>query len=602
MQTERLEISTLHHKRRVACARSVSLLILAVVTAAVGACGAAVDVPLPDLTGSEPQVRAKIQQAHDAVEARPQSAETWGRYGMVLHAHDCRPQAQVAYETAARLDPKAFRWPYYLAMLAETTQPQLVAAMLETALDLEPNFAPARVRLGTAYERTDRPDEAWDQYNQAVALDPDNVTARLPRGQMALRRGSIDLAVADLEAVVAQYPSSAAALSTLAVAYQRNGQTGLARATAQRLGHRPRQTVELEDPHAIDLAREAISAQSFLDRARLMLKAGQLYEAQAHLRRGLAFAPDHATLKVALAVVLVRQGEYAAALETAREAQRANDGAEGVHRVLAAVLLRMGRAEEADRGSLLALAADPDDEQAHRIRARLVAQQGKLGEAITHLERAVQLAPDYTPSRLTLARLLANVSRFDEAHQHFQRIIASQPGHSAAWTELGAMQLRRQHNEDAIRAFQGALAVAPGPGQRSSAVRGLAQALVAQGRGSEAVTRLKAHLDRDPGDWPTVNSLAWLLATIDDPDVRDGHQAMELAERLTSDPARRNPSTLDTLAAAYAEVGRFDAAVRTMEEALRLTHQARLPGQTLQAYRHRLELYEAGQPYRAHGL
>ena len=90
--------------------------------------------------------------------------------------------------------------------------------------------------------------------------------------------------------------------------------------------------------------------------------------------------------------------------------------------------------------------------------------------------------------------------------------------------------------------------------------------------------------------------LAWLRATSVVDEIRDGARAVELAERLNKATNNTDPRVLDTLAAAYAEDGDFEAAVRTAEQAL-----AKLgPNQETQTniIIKRLELYQQGQAYR----
>lgn len=90
------------------------------------------------------------------------------------------------------------------------------------------------------------------------------------------------------------------------------------------------------------------------------------------------------------------------------------------------------------------------------------------------------------------------------------------------------------------------------------------------------------------------NNLAWTLAICPDATLRDGPRAVEIALKAVGDPQQSNPGFIDTLAAAYAEAGRFAEAVEMQELAIRKLGNNRALRQEMQA---RLELYEAGQPY-----
>jgi hypothetical protein len=94
-----------------------------------------------------------------------------------------------------------------------------------------------------------------------------------------------------------------------------------------------------------------------------------------------------------------------------------------------------------------------------------------------------------------------------------------------------------------------------------------------------------------------MNNLAWILATNEDPDVRDSAEAVRLAEGACALTRRQVALFVGTLAAAYADAGRFDDAVKAAQEACATATAA---GETRLAEKNRqlLELYRAGKPYR----
>ena len=93
------------------------------------------------------------------------------------------------------------------------------------------------------------------------------------------------------------------------------------------------------------------------------------------------------------------------------------------------------------------------------------------------------------------------------------------------------------------------------------------------------------------------NAVAWDLATNPDPKLRDGQRAVELAENAVAAENRKNPQILDTLAAAYAEIGKFTNAVRVEQEAMALLKDE--PAKMDFAVR--LDLYRSNIPCRDDG-
>lgn len=124
-----------------------------------------------------------------------------------------------------------------------------------------------------------------------------------------------------------------------------------------------------------------------------------------------------------------------------------------------------------------------------------------------------------------------------------------------------------------------------------------ASALLAQGGGSAlALARCREALRQEPGSVAALNNLACLLATTPDPALRDGAEAVKLAERACALTAYRNTVMVTTLAAAYAEAGRFEEAIATAQKACAL---AARNGETVLLARNRqlLEFYRRHEPY-----
>ncbi|MBW2359712.1 MAG: hypothetical protein JRG84_02305 [Deltaproteobacteria bacterium] len=133
-------------------------------------------------------------------------------------------------------------------------------------------------------------------------------------------------------------------------------------------------------------------------------------------------------------------------------------------------------------------------------------------------------------------------------------------------------------------------------GENYVAYSHLGEARLAQGDAAGAAAHWRDAARVEPRYATVANNLAWLLATHPDATLRDGDEAVRLAERaaaLSGDTA----TTLDTLAAAYAEAGRGDAAIATAERAL---SSARAAGQEQLAAQieTRLARYRSGRAWR----
>jgi tetratricopeptide (TPR) repeat protein len=124
----------------------------------------------------------------------------------------------------------------------------------------------------------------------------------------------------------------------------------------------------------------------------------------------------------------------------------------------------------------------------------------------------------------------------------------------------------------------------------------LAMVLLQQGKHAEAVAEYKRAIELEPELPPALNDLAWILATDADPALRDGQQAVIMAERACQTSLVPDPQLIGTLAAAYAEAGRFPDAIAAAERAKDLaTKQGNLA--LAQRNEELLQYYRRGEAY-----
>ena len=112
------------------------------------------------------------------------------------------------------------------------------------------------------------------------------------------------------------------------------------------------------------------------------------------------------------------------------------------------------------------------------------------------------------------------------------------------------------------------------------------------GKSAPAIAAYEKILSIQENHIGAMNNLAWHLAAHPDKSIRNGKRAVSWAEKAAIATDYKNPALLDTLAAAYAESGEFDKAIKTLELAEKLeTGDSPL----LKGIRENLKLYRAGR-------
>jgi len=196
--------------------------------------------------------------------------------------------------------------------------------------------------------------------------------------------------------------------------------------------------------------------------------------------------------------------------------------------------------------------------------------QGNLDEAITDFGKAVELDPAYAGAEGNLGHALLSKDNLDAAIPHLQRALDLGPETAEYHDNLGMALAEKGQTADAIPHFERALHLSP---NLVEAHYYLGMALVMTGKRTEGLAHWRQALHQDPDNVPVLNETAWVLSTSADDSLRNGSEAVPLAEHAVQLTSAHEPAILGTLAAAYAETGRFDKAVELEQHAADLAKQ-----------------------------
>jgi Tfp pilus assembly protein PilF len=241
-----------------------------------------------------------------------------------------------------------------------------------------------------------------------------------------------------------------------------------------------------------------------------------------------------------------------------------------------------------------ALRVTRDNLVAHENLGKTLAEHGHLAEATSEFLAALRINPASATAHSNFASALAAQGRFAEATMEYQAALRIKPNSAEAHYNLGVSLASQGKTSAAIGEFALARQFDP---EHAEAHYNLGALLANQGRTAEAIAEYREAVHLRP-DWPLpLQGLAWILATNANANFRGATEAVQLAERLGKVTRYQRADALDTLAAAYAEAGRFPEAIQTAQKAAALAGAA---GQKdLAAHiQERLNLYQAGHPYR----
>jgi tetratricopeptide (TPR) repeat protein len=258
-------------------------------------------------------------------------------------------------------------------------------------------------------------------------------------------------------------------------------------------------------------------------------------------------------------------------------------------------LVKQGHIDEAIGHLRAALAAGASKQfDIHTNLGSLLRLKGELTEAADQYRQAVEIDPNSPVGPMNLGDLLMTLGKPEEAARWYRRALELEPTAALSCIRLAGALAHSGRSEEAIGYYEEAIRKAP---TLVEAYVELSALLNHRDRAREAVGILQRGLARVPDHPAMVNNLAWVLATSSDDSVRDGEEAVRLVERLGRAEEISDLGVLDTMAAAYAEAGRFDRAVATATRAIELANRSGR-SDAARDLEGRLRSYRGGYPYR----
>ena len=207
-----------------------------------------------------------------------------------------------------------------------------------------------------------------------------------------------------------------------------------------------------------------------------------------------------------------------------------------------------------------AIRVTPENYLAHYNLGRNLIARGRAEEALVQFEKALQIRPTNIDACNNIAGTYAAMGKMDRALEYLKKGAVLDPNNADIHYNLGFILHKQGHIADAMRHYREAIRLR-----------------------SDYISPLR--------------NLAWILATSEEPALRDGAEALRLAKRACELTRFEDVRCLDALDAAYAETGDFAKAIsiaRQIQQTASLTGKPQLAASAAQ----RLSVYQSGRPWR----
>ena len=601
-------------------------------------------------------IQAAVQEISQEQPREPKRLSlAFGELGKHYLGNELLDASSIAFKNARMLAPEDHRWSYYLGVIHQS-QGELDDAIesLEQTLELKSGDLASLVRLGDVLMELGRTDDAEARYRQVLELAPEAAAAHYGLANVATARDDHAAAVKRFEKALSLQPEASIVHYPLGQAYRKLGNLDKAREHLKQRGEEPVRfpdplgsevawlniamalavvegmatagddfserdylgfvLAQLGDvTGAIEQLEEALqlkaaqqppadseaAAKERLVRARLHYVIGGLLvnqrsdeEARGHFESAFELAPELEDARIKLGNIEAREGLFDQAVAVYSEVLTRNP--ESTPALLKRAAARMSQDREdlaiSDLKQLLEI--EPEHSEARLRLARALEGTGDADAARAQYEAALELELPIGEKALThyhLGELARKTGDPEGAIARYQSAIDLDPQLVDARFQLATTLGRLRRFEDSAARYRELIELEP---QHTQARLGEATALSLAGRFADAYDRLNSGLMAIPGSLELTHTLARLLASSPDRDLRDGERAVELAEEAVA--AAPSLVHAETLAMALAEAGRFEDAA-TLQRGLIEQAEAKGENRALPRLRRHLLLYQGYQ-------
>lgn len=382
----------------------------------------------PEIVSSLPlEIRENVTRTYEALQASPTNPTIMGQLGMIFQAYDQLELANQLYGMAVTAAPETFEWVYYQAVvLGELSRTGEAIKGLQRALEIAPQYLPARLRLAEYQYDDGHWEESIRLYRDILSDFPELAIAHYGLGMNLIALKSLDEATKHFRTACNLVPEFGAAHYALAQAYRDTGKIDSAKEHLALY-----QQYQLNRPVVGDGVMDAIN----------QLKPANT-QAQEQARR---------------AITLAEQGDLSGAIKAHQKAVEFDPTLIQSHVQKGILHGQLGQFDLAEAALRKALEINPNSEEAFYNLGVLQMQRDQIDAGMKSFERVIQINPLNSAAWNSLGQLFERKGKLEEAESHYRKALKSNDSHRLARFNLGRLLIGKGQYQEAVREIEPAL-------------------------------------------------------------------------------------------------------------------------------------------------
>lgn len=385
----------------------------------------------PDLQGRSAELEERVTAADAAARGWVHPVRGLAELSRLYHANGLLDEALLCYTTLERAEPQEARWPHLAGcLLATAGRLDEAVPRYRRAVELAPDYLPARLRLGDVWLKQNHLAAAEKVYGEVCALQPDQPYALLGLARAAIAADGWQKARELLTRAIAADPEFVGGMSLLVTVHEHFGEKAEAAAMAERINHR--EFVDIVDPWLDGLIDDCYDAYHLSVAAAVAIFRGDTVTAERWLARAIALSSTPAPYYRQLGKMYYGTKNYPEARRNFEQATRLAPTDSDAWAMLVNLLLAMDERADAYRAVSAGLAKCPESRALHFVYGRMLKEDGRYVQAIAELQEAKRIQPGESNAYIELATVHFKLGEIEAGMAEMRGALRVQPDHPVA--------------------------------------------------------------------------------------------------------------------------------------------------------------------------